>query len=77
MNVTKQPPVPVEPWAPETIDAFEHTPTCIRPDIQPFSDDAPQSEDCLSLNVFVPGIDFVYRQIYTSEQESSDATLIE
>lgn len=46
----------IEPWAPKVIDAFEYGATCIRQnDLFKVIDDYPQSEDCLFLNVFVPG----------------------
>jgi len=47
-------PEPVEPWAPAIKDATEHGYTCVRP-TQFFIDKEPQSEDCLFLNVYVPG----------------------
>lgn len=48
-----QAPEPVEPWA-ETLDAFEYMPTCMHSNHPPYIDNAPQSEDCLALNIFVP-----------------------
>lgn len=47
-------PEPVEPWKPKVLDALRHANTCIRSDT--FSiDKGPLGEDCLALNIFVPG----------------------
>lgn len=54
MILLLQAPEPVEPWS-ETLDAFEHMPTCVHVSSPPFSDVSPQSEDCLALNINVPG----------------------
>lgn len=40
-------------WAPAERNATEHGNTCIRPEI--FAINQPQDEDCLFLNVYVPG----------------------
>lgn len=47
-------PEPAEQWRPKVLDAFDHANTCIRSEIVTF-DKAPQSEDCLALNIYVPG----------------------
>lgn len=53
-----QAPVPIDPWT-DTIDAFEHISGCMRTNNPPFKDrlqnDDDQSEDCLALNIYVPG----------------------
>lgn len=49
-----QAPEPIESWKPEIFDAFDFGNTCIQPNgltKNPY----PQSEDCLYLNVFIPG----------------------
>lgn len=50
-----QAPEPIEPWAPDVFDASEFGFTCVRPVFHPFVEPTPQSEDCLSLNIYVPG----------------------
>lgn len=50
----KKPPEPIEPWQPRVLDAFEHGPTCMQTS-QFASGDATHSENCLFLNVYVPG----------------------
>lgn len=52
-----QAPEPVEPWAPNVLDAIEPGFTCIRPAIVPYIEPTPQDEDCLSMNIFVPGME--------------------
>lgn len=47
-------PEPIESWAPNVLDAFEHGHICFQDErfvVQPW----PQSEDCLTLNVYIPG----------------------
>lgn len=47
-------PEPIDSWAPSVLDAFEHGNICYQNErfvAQPW----PQSEDCLTLNVYVPG----------------------
>lgn len=54
--ILRKVPKPVESW-PTVIDAFEHGKICPSPGKmvpQPFE----QSEDCLTLNIFVPGNEF-------------------
>lgn len=46
--------MPVEPWAPNILDALEHGDTCVRPN-QFGPDKLTQDENCLFLNVYVPG----------------------
>lgn len=47
-------PEPVKSWKPTTFNALEHSNMCTQPgNFMPVS--FPQSEDCLSLNIFVPG----------------------
>lgn len=48
-------PEPAEPWTPKVLDAFEYGNTCVRPNVFFIKDNYPQSEDCLFLNIFVPG----------------------
>lgn len=49
-----QAPEAVDPWAPEVLDAFHYGSKCIQP--QEYSTDPyPQDEDCLYLNIYVPG----------------------
>lgn len=47
-------PEPIYPWRPKLLDAFEHGNTCYRPNVGEM-DSFPQSEDCLYLNIYVPG----------------------
>lgn len=52
-----QAPEPIEPWTPRVHDAFEYGSTCIHPnELFNIADNYPQSEDCLFLNIFVPGL---------------------
>lgn len=53
-------PVPIDPWKPKVLDAFEHGPICIQPVVTIMDLPFPQSEDCLTLNVYVPGMLFEY-----------------
>ena len=48
-----KPPQPVEPWS-NLLDAFEHGNICVQPK-KLFPNELPQSEDCLTLNIYVPG----------------------
>lgn len=48
-------PEPKEPWSPAVIDAFEHGPICLQPSEGPLATSHLQSEDCLLLNIYVPG----------------------
>lgn len=41
----------MDSWSPSIRDAFEHGPVCIQPNIP----NDQQSEDCLFLNIYVPG----------------------
>lgn len=50
-------PVPVDPWRPKTIDAFEYSKACSQ--MRYLISDTESSEDCLYLNVFVPGDKFI------------------
>lgn len=45
---------PVEPWKPAVLDAFKYSNMCIQP-IDPANKPHPQHEDCLYLNVYIPG----------------------
>lgn len=47
-------PEPVESWTPVERNATEHGHTCVRPESFPYGDKT-QNEDCLFLNVYVPG----------------------
>lgn len=47
--------LPIEPWTPRVLDAFEHGPICIQLFIPLFGNSQAQSEDCLFLNIYVPG----------------------
>ena len=49
----EKPPQPVEPWS-NVLDAFEHSNICVQPK-KLLPNELPQSEDCLTLNVYVPG----------------------
>lgn len=46
-------PEPSKPWAPKILDAFEYGSACWQPKNEDLATDI--SEDCLFLNVFVPG----------------------
>lgn len=51
-----QAPEPVESWEPYIWDAYQYGSSCVQP-LKPFLTDLyPQHEDCLYLNVYVPGI---------------------
>lgn len=64
MYLFQKAPEPIEPWRPDILDALNYGNTCIRPNrIFLLSDDLPQSEDCLFLNIFVPGIAY-FEKIY-------------
>lgn len=47
-------PEPVESWKPAVLDAFEHGKVCIQPGMY-LPRSLSQSEDCLTLNIYVPG----------------------
>lgn len=49
-----QAPEPVDPWHPKVLNAVEYGSNCIQPN-EFDHDPHAQSEDCLYLNVFVPG----------------------
>lgn len=49
-----QAPEPAEPWKPAVLDAFKYSNMCIQP-IDPANKPHPQHEDCLYLNVYIPG----------------------
>lgn len=49
-------PEPAESWTPKVLDAFEHGNTCLRSNNFLITDSYPQSEDCLFLNIYVPGV---------------------
>lgn len=51
-------PEPVDSWKPHVLDAFEHGNICIQPPITVTDLPFPQSEDCLTLNIYVPGAYF-------------------
>lgn len=53
--VNKQAPEPAESWRPAVLDAFEHSKICVQPAITVMHLPYPQGEDCLTLNVYVPG----------------------
>lgn len=60
-------------WAPKIIDGFEYGSTCMRPNkFFTFIDNYPQSEDCLFLNIFVPGACFHYLSFPTNENVSKN-----
>lgn len=46
-------PVPIDPWAPGILDAFEYSKACSQ--ILELRTDTPSAEDCLYVNIFVPG----------------------
>lgn len=49
-----QAPEPVEPWKPKILDALEYGFKCPEPFVF-FCYDYPMDEDCLFVNIFVPG----------------------
>lgn len=49
-----QAPEPVDSWKPNVLDALNYSHICIQP-TDFWQDLSPQHEDCLYLNVFVPG----------------------
>lgn len=51
-------PEPVEAWQPTIRDALEHSPVCMQPETM-FEIPFPQSENCLTLNIYVPGAFFL------------------
>lgn len=55
-----QAPVPITSWKPKVIDAFQYGNSCIQQSAA-IGFWGPQSEDCLYLNVFVPGDDLFLR----------------
>ncbi|MDG2261683.1 MAG: carboxylesterase family protein [Actinomycetota bacterium] len=58
-----QPPQPADPWI-ERLDATEFGPASPQtPDEIELDLDAPQSEDCLTLNVWTPGLDGAPRPV--------------
>lgn len=53
-NCFHQAPEPIESWTPNVLDTFNYSNICIQP-IEFSEDPNPQHEDCLYLNVFIPG----------------------
>lgn len=52
--ISQKAPEPAGSWAPTELEAYQHGNTCVRPN--QFAPDAlVQSEDCLFLNIYVPG----------------------
>lgn len=52
-----QAPVPIASWKPQILDAFGYGNSCIQQS-NAIGNSGPESEDCLYLNVFVPGISY-------------------
>lgn len=54
LNVEIQAPKPIEPWKPSILDAFKFGNKCIQLGLISF-DSYFESEDCLFLNIYIPG----------------------
>lgn len=61
--VQLQAPEPIGIWAPHVYVASEHGFMCIQPGIY-YEDQFPQDEDCLYLNIYVPGKQQKYFPIF-------------
>lgn len=59
---SKKAPEPAESWSPSIRDAFEHSAICIQPRMytEPFI----KSEDCLTLNIYVPSGKMTFDQTF-------------
>lgn len=66
-----KPPVPIESWSPTVLNAFEHGKICIQPVKLEFGNIQPQDEDCLFLNIYVPGKRSTFSLFYRVNNEIS------
>lgn len=53
--IIEKAPIPIASWKPNVLDAFQYGNSCIQ-QASALGNSGPQSENCLFLNIFVPGI---------------------